>query len=146
MLPTAVVQPALSSAAVDTPILSAGWVIPQLPADHPKIKTWTIVCPQIRKTPFELEAIHDTTFYELSKYVVKQFNLPEGWKALAYTAEGQPLLFNLDLMHLPVPKLDLAQTYYVIFTATVSQPADTILPIQNEAMGSQVEVKIAQGE
>lgn len=119
-------------------MLSAGWVIPQLPVDHPKNKIWTIVCPQARKTPFEIEAIYDVTFYELSKYIVKQFNLPEAWKALVYTVEGQPLLFNLDLMHMAAPKLDLAQTYYVIFTATSSQAADTILPIQNEAVANQV--------
>ncbi len=57
---------------------------------------------------------------------MKKFNLSENLKALIYTSEGQPLLFNLDLIHMPVPKLDLTKVYYVIFTVTVSVSADTI--------------------
>lgn len=66
------------------------------------------------------------TFAELSRYIVKKFNLNENLKALVYTSEGQPLLFNLDLIHMTVPKLDLSKVYYVIFTVTASLSADSI--------------------
>lgn len=86
------------------------------------------------------------TFYELSKYVIKQFNLSENLKALIYTSEGQPLLFNLDLMHFTVPKLDLSKTYYIIFTVTVSQPADVIQANPMEATNNPVTLKVEHGK
>lgn len=66
-------------------------------------------------------------------------------KALIYTSEGQPLLFNLDLMHFPVPKLDLSKNYYIIFTATSSLALDAI-PAEPIEIGTlPMNIKVSQG-
>lgn len=67
-------------------------------------------------------------------------------KAIVYTSEGQPLLFNLDLFHISVPKLDLSKTYYVIFTATISQAADNIPAHLMEVTANPVDIKIQRGD
>ena len=66
----------------------------------------TIVCPQIRKTPFTIEGRDALTFLDFSNYVVKQFNLSLELKALVYNHQGQALLFSLDLMNMRMPPLD----------------------------------------
>jgi hypothetical protein len=41
--------------------------------------------------------------------ITKELGLPSTLKALLYNRKGQPFLYNLDLMHLPLPKLDFAE-------------------------------------
>ena len=55
------------------------------------------------------------------------------------------MLFNLDFIHLTVPKLDLSKTYYVIFTVTVSSSADVIPAISMEITANPVDLKISKG-
>lgn len=45
-------------------------------------------------------------------------------------------------MHFTVPKLDLSKTYYIIFTATVSQSTDTILADPMEITANPVTIKV----
>lgn len=46
--------------------------------------------------------------------------MDSSFKALIYSEEGQPLLFNLDMIHMKMPKLDFSRKHYVLFTATKS--------------------------
>ncbi|CAM6004658.1 unnamed protein product [Sphagnum balticum] len=80
-----------------------------------------ISCPQIRKTPLEisLESSVDT-YFELSKTIVKNLGLAENLKAILYNKYGQPYLYNLDLLHSRLPKIDFSQEHTVIFTASPS--------------------------
>ena len=52
---------------------------------------------------------------------------------------------NLDLMHFPVPKLDLSKNYYIIFTATSSLALDAI-PAEPIEIGTlPMNIKVSQG-
>lgn len=66
-------------------------------------------------------------------------------KALVYSPEGQPYLYNLDLMYFSAPKLDLTKTYYVIFTPTTSA-VDSIPAEPTETNTAPMVVKVSQGE
>lgn len=44
----------------------------------------SIICPQIRKTPFSVEAREGLSFLEFSSYIVKQLNLDPRFKAIIY--------------------------------------------------------------
>lgn len=120
------VPPQASNIGVEVPIISLqNWTIPKISENYPKDKVLKVICPQIRKAPFELECPENQSFHELSRFIIKQFNLDATLKAHLYTDEGQPLLFNLDLQHLKVPKLDFSKNYNIIFHAT-SSPADQL--------------------
>lgn len=106
---------------VDTQILNlSNFTPPVLDESHPKDKIFTVICPQIRKSPFLLDAsdLSFLSFYEFSKVIVQKLNIDASLKALIFTEEGQPLLFNLDLIHKKMPKLDFSRKHYILFTAT----------------------------
>lgn len=137
---------AASKVAVDIPILDlTNWSIPAIPESCPKDKIMHIVCPQIRKAPidFELES-YDLTFNELSQTIIKRFKLQPELKALLYTSEGQPLLFNLDLFQTKLPKLDLQKTFNVIFTATKTV-ADKPQVAPLECTDNPIQLKVSKG-
>ena len=45
----------------------------------------------------------------MSTSIVSQLNLDCTLKALFYNKKGQPLFYNLDLMHTRLPKLDFSE-------------------------------------
>ena len=67
-------------------------------------------CPQIRKTAIEL-CFNDSldSYLDLSRYVVSQMNLDPHLKAIPFNRKGQPYFYNLDLMHMKLPKLDFSE-------------------------------------
>lgn len=76
----------------------------------PEIKTRLICkCPQIRKTPIELPFDPATdSFLALSAHIVGALGLDPSLKAIPYNKQGQPLFYNLDLMHRRLPKFDFS--------------------------------------
>ena len=70
-----------------------------------------IRCPQIPKSGLIEVPVPQTvsSFLQLSEQIVKSLGLPSELKALLYNSKGQPLFYNLDLMHMPLPKLDFAE-------------------------------------
>lgn len=62
-------------------------------------------------------------------------------KALIYSEEGQPLLFNLDMIHSKMPKLDFSRKHYVLFTATKSL-SDQYPNQPQEVLENQVAIKV----
>jgi len=83
-------------------------VIPVIPAET-KMRL-LLHCPQIRNTIIELP-FHPAldSHFQLSKYIVSQLGIEPSLKALLYNSKGQPFLYNLDLMHTRLPKLDLSE-------------------------------------
>ena len=116
--------------AVDVPIIDlTNWKTPVISENWPKDKVLKLVCPQIRKSHFEMEFnCENMSFFEFSRYVIQQFNLPANMKALLYSSEGQPLLFNLDLIHVKMPKIDLSKTFNLLFSATTTIADQTPVP------------------
>ena len=60
------------------------------------------------------------SYLEFSTLIVSKLGLDSKLKALLFNKKGQPLIYNLDLLHSRLPKLDFSEHYYVIFTATPS--------------------------
>jgi phosphopantetheinyl transferase len=68
-----------------------------------------VICPQIRKALIELPfSEHLISYLDLSTHIVKTLGLDPSLKALLYNKYGQPFLYNLDLMHFPIPKIDFS--------------------------------------
>lgn len=69
-----------------------------------------IHCPQIRNTIIEIPFEPSLDSYlELSRYIVSQLGIDKSLKALLYNSKGQPFLYNIDLMHSHLPKLDFSE-------------------------------------
>lgn len=70
-----------------------------------------IRCPQLPKTGLIEVPISEkiSSFFDLSETIVKELGLSSNLKALLYNHKGQPFIYNLDLMHLPLPKLDFSE-------------------------------------
>jgi hypothetical protein len=68
-------------------------------------------CPQIPKTGLIEVPVPEAvgSFLELSEAITSSLGLPASLKALLYNSRGQPFFYNLDLMHLPLPKLDFSE-------------------------------------
>ena len=78
-------------------------------------------CPQIRKNIIELPRDDSlVSYFEISRYIVSQLGLNSNLKALIYSKKGEPFFYNLDLMHMRLPKIDFSEELFVIFTATPS--------------------------
>lgn len=78
-------------------------------------------CPQIRKNIIELPRDDSlASYFEISRYIVNQLGLTSNLKALIYSKKGEPFFYNLDLMHMRLPKIDFSEELFVIFTATPS--------------------------
>lgn len=82
--------------------------IPIIPAET-KYKM-ILRCPQIRKTAIELP-FNDAldSYFDLSRYIITQLNLEPHLKAIPFNKKGQPYFYNLDLMHMKLPKLDFSE-------------------------------------
>ena len=65
------------------------------------------------------------TFRHVSGLLANELELEDNEKVLLYTSEGHPILFNLDLFQLFLPKLNEDREYYGIVTKTPSN-ADSI--------------------
>jgi hypothetical protein len=61
-----------------------------------------------------------------------------------YNKKGQPFFYNIDLMHLRLPKLDFSEEMWVIFTASPST-IDTAVPNLNEPINNSCFVSILRG-
>ena len=70
-----------------------------------------IRCPQIPKSGLFEVPVADkvASFYDLSQAITSSMGLANDLKALLYNSKGQPFLYNLDLMHMPLPKLDFSE-------------------------------------
>jgi hypothetical protein len=80
-----------------------------------------IVCPQIRKSLIEVPFDESLdSFLDLSKYLIIRLGMDPHLKAILYNRKGQPFLYNLDLMHMRLPKLDFSEELYVMFTDSSS--------------------------
>lgn len=68
-------------------------------------------CPQIPKTGVIEVPVSEAvaSFWELSQAITSSLGLPAELKALLYNSRGQPFFYNLDLMYLPLPKLDFSE-------------------------------------
>lgn len=93
-----------------------------IPVLGPEIKMkMQLNCPQIRKTAIELPFNDNLdSFLDLSKYIVNKLGLDPQLKAIIYNKKGQPFLYNLDLMHMRLPKLDFSEEIFVMFTVSPS--------------------------
>jgi hypothetical protein len=101
-----------------------------------------LICPQIRRTVIELPYDLDSdTYLDLSRHIVTTLGLDNSIKAILYNSRGQPFLYNLDLMHTRLPKLDFNESYYVVFNCTASTVDHQILePTFIEATFSDISV------
>lgn len=80
-----------------------------------------IFCPQIRKSLIEVPFDESLDSYlDLSKYLIRRLGIDPHLKAILYNKKGQPFLYNLDLMHMRLPKLDFSEELYVMFTDSSS--------------------------
>lgn len=80
-----------------------------------------LICPQVRRTVIELPYdLNLDSYLDLSRHIVATLGLDNDIKAILYNSRGQPFLYNLDLMHTRLPKLDLTESYYVIFNCSPS--------------------------
>ena len=87
-----------------------------------------LFCPQIRKTVIEMAFDEKIDSYlDLSKYIVSSLGLQPDLKALLYNNKGQPFFYNLDLMHMRLPKLDFSEELYVIFSASPSTVDENVV-------------------
>ena len=69
-----------------------------------------VYCPQIRKTMIELPFSENIDSYlDLSKHIISSLGLDPSLKAIIYNKKGQPFFYNLDLMHMRLPKLDFSE-------------------------------------
>lgn len=87
----------------------SGYTMPMIGAD---IKHKLLVrCPQIPKSGLIEVPVADkvASFYDLSQTITRSLGLASQLKALLYNSKGQPFLYNLDLMHMPLPKLDFSE-------------------------------------
>lgn len=68
-------------------------------------------CPQIPKSGLIEVPVADSvaSFYDLSQTITRSLGMASELKALLYNSKGQPFLYNLDLMHMPLPKLDFSE-------------------------------------
>jgi hypothetical protein len=67
-------------------------------------------CPQIRRSPIELAFDENLDSYlDFSRYIVSKLGLDPHLKAVLYNRKGQPYFYNLDLMHMRLPKLDFSE-------------------------------------
>lgn len=86
-----------------------GFTIPMIGAE---IKHRLLIrCPQIPKTGLIEVPISEEvkSFLDLSKTITKELGLSNELKALLYNRKGQPFCYNLDLMNMPLPKLDFSE-------------------------------------
>ncbi len=91
--------------------------------------------------PFDLGI---DSYLELSTLIVRKLGLDSKLKALLYNKKGQPLIYNLDLLHSRLPKLDLSEHYYVIFTATGSV-VDEVIVEPNTISNNLTEITVIHG-
>lgn len=121
----------------------SSFTVPMIAAD---IKHRLLLrCPQIPKSGLIEVPIseHVSSFFDLSQTIVKQLGLPSELKALLYNRKGQPFLYNLDLMHFPLPKLDFTEEMWAVFTAS---PATIDTPVSKpEAIVNPVKISILRG-
>lgn len=106
-----------------------------------------IVCPQIRKAVIELpipENVITFSYLQLSNWIITQLNLSPTLKAILFNHYGQPFLYNLDLLHLPLPKVDFDETFHVVFTATPSS-TDQPEPVPASSGGPISQVAVTWG-
>lgn len=74
------------------------------------------------------------SFLDLSRHIVKELNLEPHLKAIIYNKKGQPYFYNLDLMHMRLPKLDFSEPIYVVFTVSPSAVDEEVIePIMTNA-------------
>ena len=94
----------------------------KFPVVGPEVKrSLKVFCPQIRKGVIEMPLDDNIdTHWELSQWLVSQLGLDPTLKAVLYGRYGQPLIYNLDLMHQSLPKLDFSEEMWVVFTASPS--------------------------
>ena len=100
-----------------------------IPVLEPQIKSRIkLHCPQIRKAAIELPFdLNIDSYLDLSKHMVSQLGLESDLKAIIYNKRGQPFLYNLDLMHTRLPKLDLAEPFYALFTRSPSTADEEVI-------------------
>ena len=81
-----------------------------IPFIGPEIKNkMFLFCPQIRNTVIELPGSSTASSYlDLSRYIVETLGLDSNLKALIYSKKGEPFFYNLDLMHMRLPKIDFS--------------------------------------
>lgn len=105
-----------------------------------------IRCPQIPKSAVIEVPVSDKlkSFWDLSCEIVKELGLPSSLKAVLYNNKGQPFIYNLDLMHLPLPKLDFSQEMWVVFTASPST-IDAPVAKFNQPLVNATKVSILRG-
>ncbi len=68
-------------------------------------------CPQVPKSGLIEVPVADTvaSFFDLSQAITRSLGLSPDLKAVLYNCKGQPFFYNLDLMHMPLPKLDFSE-------------------------------------
>jgi hypothetical protein len=101
-------QPSSNLVCKDTLLNLTNLKFPQV---APEVKhRLRVYCPQIRKGLIEIPFPTTLTSYlELSQWIVDSLGLEPSLKAILYGKYGQPLIYNLDLMHLPLPKIDFSE-------------------------------------
>lgn len=81
------------------------------------------------------------SYLDLSKYLIRRLGIDPHLKAILYNSKGQPFLYNIDLMHMRLPKLDFSEELYVIFTASESTvDEDVVEPVTLSGKLSQISV------
>lgn len=82
-----------------------------IPGIGPETKiVMKLFCPQIRKSVIEVPFDDSLNSYlDLSKYLIRRLGMDPNLKAILYDKKGQPFLYNLDLMHARLPKLDFSE-------------------------------------
>lgn len=105
-----------------------------------------IRCPQIPKSAIIEVPVSEKlkSFWDLSNEIIKELGLPNSLKAILYNSKGQPFIYNLDLMHLPLPKLDFSQEMWVVFTAS---PSTIDVPVAkfNQLISNATNISILRG-